>query len=879
MRLLARAVSFVVLTSGLSSVGQIAVAQPNYFWNGTSGSFTDSSRWSLGVTTPAGPPSTGDRALFTSGSGFTVSGNGSPAQIVVQSELVIFTGVIAPQGNVTGFPSLLTGFDVGLTATGRATFAGSGAALNSARPITVGEGAEGTLVFNTGAGGTATGTSTSAAVNIAGNPAGDGTLIISGSGDFTANGTFSLGGRGIGEVYVTAGGRLETNGDLSSNSAGLNIGGAIPGATGAQGRLFIATGGTVHNDLQTNIGLYGQGTVDISDGTFTSTDGGTDNPAISIARFVGSEGHLNVSGTGHVTSEGELIVGGGDAGYMTITDEGLVETFARVAVPAIVGFGSFAEGLVTIDGPDAKWTVTDALVVAQLGTGQVDLINGGTLFVESIDFENDPFLHISDDAGSTGAITVSNESSFLDASLIRTRIGADEFSNGRLEITDLGLASLARTSVGSGGAGVLEVNTGGSLITGTAVIGELPTSHGTATLDSGGSWLVSGQLYVGDQGHGELLIRDSATVTVDELISIGEAPGSFGLMTIDGPTATINGNLSALYIGFLGEGELYLRNESSWAPQGDVTMGEIGGGRGSAYVDATSSWHVTGGIYIGGSAVAAGGLGHLESRGTVLSDTGITIWDGGTAAVVDGGEIASPRVDVHGVLAGTGIIDAEMTVNNGEITPDGGLFSTGLLTLTGDYEQTADGLLVIEIGGATPATEFDVLEIGGAATLDGLLAIDFIDDFIPTDDDEFQIIDIFGAVSGSLFGLGEGAFLGTYGDIDLFITFLGGDGNDVVLYTELTPPLVGDYNDDGIVDAADYTVWRDHLGAPAGTLLNDPAGGAIGTAQYTQWKTHFGQTFGAGSGAISLAPVPEPSTVVLMMLAMAGAFLRRPQAE
>lgn len=43
--------------------------------------------------------------------------------------------------------------------------------------------------------------------------------------------------------------------------------------------------------------------------------------------------------------------------------------------------------------------------------------------------------------------------------------------------------------------------------------------------------------------------------------------------------------------------------------------------------------------------------------------------------------------------------------------------------------------------------------------------------------------------------------------------------------------LAGDYNDDGNVDAADYTVWRDAVGAVEGTLPNDIDGGIIGSAQ------------------------------------------------
>ena len=89
--------------------------------------------------------------------------------------------------------------------------------------------------------------------------------------------------------------------------------------------------------------------------------------------------------------------------------------------------------------------------------------------------------------------------------------------------------------------------------------------------------------------------------------------------------------------------------------------------------------------------------------------------------------------------------------------------------------------------------------------------------------------------------------------------------------------LPGDYNQNGIVDAADYVVWRKNQGT-TNTLPNDFIGGTIGTAQYNQWRAHFGQTAGSGSGASANAAVPEPATLVLLMLAAAGWCLRRRRA-
>lgn len=89
--------------------------------------------------------------------------------------------------------------------------------------------------------------------------------------------------------------------------------------------------------------------------------------------------------------------------------------------------------------------------------------------------------------------------------------------------------------------------------------------------------------------------------------------------------------------------------------------------------------------------------------------------------------------------------------------------------------------------------------------------------------------------------------------------------------------LTGDYNNNGVVDAADYAVWRKNQGTTH-TLPNDPTGGTIGPTQYTQWRTHFGQTAGIGtsfSPALASSTIPEPSTLALITLAAATLHLPR----
>jgi hypothetical protein len=77
----------------------------------------------------------------------------------------------------------------------------------------------------------------------------------------------------------------------------------------------------------------------------------------------------------------------------------------------------------------------------------------------------------------------------------------------------------------------------------------------------------------------------------------------------------------------------------------------------------------------------------------------------------------------------------------------------------------------------------------------------------------------------------------------------------------------GDYNGDHIVDAADYTVWRDTLGSTSDLRANgDDTNGSMGKidqADYVVWKANFGMGGGAGAAAtlsdLSMA-IPEPST-------------------
>jgi hypothetical protein len=75
--------------------------------------------------------------------------------------------------------------------------------------------------------------------------------------------------------------------------------------------------------------------------------------------------------------------------------------------------------------------------------------------------------------------------------------------------------------------------------------------------------------------------------------------------------------------------------------------------------------------------------------------------------------------------------------------------------------------------------------------------------------------------------------------------------------------LQGDFNTDGVVDAADYVMWRNNLGTsntlPGG--ISPP--GTVTQADYAHWRAHFGETAGGGASSGQAAAVPEPGAWLL----------------
>ena len=206
-------------------------------------------------------------------------------------------------------------------------------------------------------------------------------------------------------------------------------------------------------------------------------------------------------------------------------------------------------------------------------------------------------------------------------------------------------------------------------------------------------------------------------------------------------------------------------------------------------------------------------------------------------------------------------VDFSLVNNGGTLAPG---HSPGTTEIMGDLTLNS-GVLEIEIGGNAPG-QYDRLEVHGTTQLGGMLRVRLVDlgtgTFVPQLGDVFGFLAAFGG-AGDMFdsfdlpGLSPGLQWAIQpGNVTVFLTVVS------------AAPLPGDYNNNGVIDAADYTVWRDHLGSNF-ALANETASfGVVDLEDYNVWKSNFGAMAGNGADSIGDQAVPEPTCLVLLSMLM-----------
>ena len=132
-----------------------------------------------------------------------------------------------------------------------------------------------------------------------------------------------------------------------------------------------------------------------------------------------------------------------------------------------------------------------------------------------------------------------------------------------------------------------------------------------------------------------------------------------------------------------------------------------------------------------GAVLLVDRLGTLTIAGGFTQSGGSTILTGGTLAVGSGIFLQG------GTLSGAGQIIGD--VFNAASIMVGDATTAGTLNITGNYTQTADGLLRLKLGG-TAAGRFDQLVVSGSAALAGTLRITLFAGYVPASGDSLRVL-------------------------------------------------------------------------------------------------------------------------------------------
>jgi T5SS/PEP-CTERM-associated repeat protein len=644
--------------------------------------------------------------------------------------------------------------------------------------------------------------------------------------------SFTVGGDGSAPAeFVVSGGVEFTSHGITT----LGSGGTLQLGSGAfrTGGLNTAPGGTI------NWGTNGFLAIDVGYLSTPIGDFVVDGADMPILAMAGGK-MRKVSST--ETATDRLVIGDDESGFMIVSGQSDVE--ARLVR---LGNQSSGFGKVHVGETGAVFKPSTLLEVGPIGRGELTVSLGGRMeaglvFVGSTlegAIDNDDVDRLTITGPGTTAKIASIEAS--GRSIVEIRDGAIVEGSG------------------IGGAGdsaqppVFRVTGPGTRLTLTDVI------RTGSTLTANGS--------------SHVIVENGARVDAKN-IQLALASEDVGFsncqMTINGAGSQVN-TTSTVILGGINNGNSLLNvvNGGVLRAGGATSLAfslaaNPGATTSMVFVSgAGSRWEQTGEIFIGGTRDLSNQLVdlgsatvHVAADGTLDASTAVNVMLRGVL-ILSGGRIEAPLVRNNrggffhftgGTLA-VGQFDGDLVQQGGTLVAGS---SPGTMSINGDYTLDDDGILEVELAGnSTPGTGYDQYVVSGDASLTGKLKVVLLNGFLPTLGDSFQFL----MAQGSLTNMLDLSLLPDLSvDLDWQLTTVPhGLSLNVVSAT-----LDGDFNHDNVVDAADYTVWRNGLGTVY--FPND----------YALWKSHFGERRTPGAGSLQpTANVPEPNSFALF-LAIAG---------
>ena len=575
-------------------------------------------------------------------------------------------------------------------------------------------------------------------------------ITSSGNGTVTVSGVGGLGVSGgdegvrVSNATITSGGGDLTVSGTGTASGGLNYGVHLENAavvsSGGDGNTYVIGTGGESSEGNLNVGVYlesysritsmGNGNVVV---TGIGGNGGSGNIGVYVNRSritSGGTGKVNVSGEGGTDLSGEPESGDYNVGVYLLQGDIFSGEDGIVSVTGTGGSGIGSNNAgVYVFGGISSGPEGGGVVVTGTGTDTSD----GIVIVVSINGWNDAPIAI-----------VSNSVSIL--GLVATQ--------GTVSITPL----LTGIAINLGEEDTL---TGGVLSLGLT----------DAELDR----VTAGTINIGDANSGPITFStniDRATSTNLNFTAGSDHNINFSSFALNAGT---DGDVS---LTTSGAGAIVSSdNTGTDLISDDVTLNAGSGGIGS-----TTNFFRLAATTV--TATSGGGINLVEADSVTIGSSdlsaglGLVTLDGGTFLTTATGSIlSSVKVNSGATLGGTGTTGAIITKSGGNVAPG---VSPGILN-TGNTTLESGANFNVEIDGTIVGTQCDQVNVTGSVSLgDASLNVTF--GYTPANGDAIKIInnDNADAVVGNFAGLVEGAIF-LVGGRSFSISYLGGDGNDVVL--------------------------------------------------------------------------------------------------
>ncbi|MEN1681834.1 MAG: hypothetical protein AAGJ46_19815, partial [Planctomycetota bacterium] len=415
----------------------------------------------------------------------------------------------------------------------------------------------------------------------------------------------------------------------------------------------------------------------------------------------------------------------------------------------------------------------------------------------------------------------------------------------------------AGIDVGTSGAGTLDIS-GGAAVTASSVrLASSRDGYGRVRVSGSGSVLVATNQFdvssAGSAGNGELQVTDGGLVNASDVTT--SVIGSLGRLSLDGGVFRVNSltNHGVVAGGGTIEGRGDFTNERLLL----VGPGEE--------LDLAIDFANDDQLLVDGGTLFSEEPIENQGSGLITLDGGILIGATPSAASTgldNDGTLASVGAEssVFGEVASSGVITAADNSSlrfHDDVDSTSGstieVFAGSRIVALKDLTVRSGAELRAQISGSDVGSGLGVLEVVGDLAISGVLQVSAVDLSSPAVGDTYSIATAAGAIDSSL-TLTSSPVLPTGLEWRLRET---ARAIDLVIVSALP----GDYNADGVVDTADYTVWRDALDTPGLLAAADgDTDGDIDVDDYVIWRNNFGATL---AGA---AVTPEPVSLWLVAI-------------